>query len=126
MSFRCSSNSCSNTGTSRCNGCQDVLYCSKECQKAHWKTHKQTCSSSQKYNCIVIRANPNSTTPILKNITSISKQLEPFHLQSYGNEGAEIRELKQRLGWKTAEEIGKFYTHIGDDYWYYYVYGSID
>lgn len=27
----------------RCRGCQKVFYCSPECQKAHWKTHKPNC-----------------------------------------------------------------------------------
>jgi len=48
--------------------------------------------------------------------------MEPFHLQSYGNWGAEMRELRERLGWAKADEAGKFYSHQGDDTWYYYVY----
>ncbi|KAJ7447505.1 hypothetical protein B0H11DRAFT_2082368 [Mycena galericulata] len=28
----------------RCGGCQLVRYCSKECQKAHWKNHKTHCA----------------------------------------------------------------------------------
>ena len=27
----------------RCTGCQHAMYCSKTCQKAHWKKHKQNC-----------------------------------------------------------------------------------
>lgn len=29
----------------RCGRCKLVLYCGKECQKAHWKTHKHDCKS---------------------------------------------------------------------------------
>ena len=28
-----------------CARCKKVAYCGKECQKAHWKTHKQRCAS---------------------------------------------------------------------------------
>ena len=35
---------CSNLGDQRCGKCKQVHYCSKECQKAHWATHKQTCT----------------------------------------------------------------------------------
>ncbi|KAL1849030.1 hypothetical protein Plec18170_007689 [Paecilomyces lecythidis] len=28
----------------RCARCQTTLYCSRECQKAHWKTHKISCA----------------------------------------------------------------------------------
>lgn len=31
-----------------CAGCKKVAYCNFRCQKAHWKTHKQTCSYALK------------------------------------------------------------------------------
>jgi hypothetical protein len=45
--------------------------------------------------------------------------MEPFHLEFYGNWGAEMRELRERLGWAKADEAGKFYSHQGDNTWYY-------
>lgn len=33
---------------SRCAGCRKVSYCSRECQKADWKRHKQVCKRSDK------------------------------------------------------------------------------
>ena len=30
----------------RCTGCKRVFYCSKTCQKQHWKEHKPECQSS--------------------------------------------------------------------------------
>ena len=32
---------------SRCSGCKQVYYCSKECQREHWKIHKQQCLRQQ-------------------------------------------------------------------------------
>jgi len=39
----CSNAGCAEEGTLRCGRCQLVFYCSKKCQKAHWKTHKPKC-----------------------------------------------------------------------------------
>jgi hypothetical protein len=30
----------------RCSRCKDAYYCSKECQKAHWKVHKTLCKEN--------------------------------------------------------------------------------
>ena len=30
----------------RCSGCKRVFYCSKTCQKNHWKEHKPECQNS--------------------------------------------------------------------------------
>lgn len=35
---------CNRPGDQRCGKCKQLHYCSKECQKAHWATHKQTCT----------------------------------------------------------------------------------
>ncbi|KAH7164939.1 hypothetical protein DER46DRAFT_684869 [Fusarium sp. MPI-SDFR-AT-0072] len=37
--------SCRNTGKSSCANCRLVVYCSSECQKAHWPIHKLDCKS---------------------------------------------------------------------------------
>jgi len=33
-----------------CKGCYSIYYCSKECQKSDWKTHKKGCREKQKQN----------------------------------------------------------------------------
>jgi len=35
--------SCSKFATQKCEKCESVYYCSKECQKLNWKEHKQLC-----------------------------------------------------------------------------------
>ena len=41
-SFRCE-NCLTWGGVKRCAGCQYIGYCGKQCQKAHWKTHRPKC-----------------------------------------------------------------------------------
>lgn len=36
---------CQKTAETKCTACKKVFYCSKECQKKHWKTHKFDCKS---------------------------------------------------------------------------------
>ena len=43
---KCAANGCLKKGASACSACRSVSYCSKECQKAHWKEHKQTCRAA--------------------------------------------------------------------------------
>ncbi|SJL17864.1 uncharacterized protein ARMOST_21428 [Armillaria ostoyae] len=37
--------SCTNDAALTCSGCYLVRYCSKECQTAHWRSHKQDCKN---------------------------------------------------------------------------------
>lgn len=34
---------CGKEGNKRCSRCKSVVYCSSDCQKAHWKQHKGEC-----------------------------------------------------------------------------------
>jgi hypothetical protein len=34
---------CSKFATKKCEKCESVYYCSKDCQRLHWKEHKQLC-----------------------------------------------------------------------------------
>src|SRR5262245_53631628 len=115
----CSVSFCIKPGTLRCTGCTtpQSRYCSKECQKRDWKTHKFSCASAQKSNCFLIRA---SASFLGTNEPTFADYIEPFNLQAFGNENDERAELRKRLGWAEVEEAGKFYDHKGADTWYYY------
>ena len=39
----CGKPACGKTGTKRCNGCKAISYCSVDCQKAHWPSHRDEC-----------------------------------------------------------------------------------
>ncbi|KAL8916168.1 MAG: hypothetical protein Q9208_008669 [Pyrenodesmia sp. 3 TL-2023] len=123
MAANCAASSCSKEGNSRCAGCKEVSYCSKACQVSHFPAHKKTCPAFQKYNCFLLHADPQTTALPLNNING---QVKSFHLQEYGSEIGEMKELKRRLGWKSASEVGKFYDHAGADTWYYFVYGQLN
>lgn len=116
----CSDPTCTEPGSLRCGGCKSIAYCSSTCQKTHWPTHKKSCAATQKHNCYLICAAPSTDS----SSSSLSDHIEPLHLRKYGNELAEINEIKSRCGWSSVSEVGKFYDHLGTDGWYYYVYGQ--
>jgi len=45
----CALNSCNKVGKFTLCACQRAYYCSADCQKAHWKTHKFNCVDSDKF-----------------------------------------------------------------------------
>lgn len=43
MKQSCDRDGCTNEGTKRCSGCQQVYYCGEACQKTAWSSHKKGC-----------------------------------------------------------------------------------
>ena len=123
---QCSKEGCGKPGLSKCSGCRNIRYCSRECQKSDWRNHKQSCASIISANCFIIRALPQSAPQ--SPLDNIAAQLEPFPLSDVGNEVAEKRQLASRLQYTRGRtvEVGKFYDHQGTHQWYYYVYGAGD
>ncbi|KAE8349656.1 hypothetical protein BDV28DRAFT_140794 [Aspergillus coremiiformis] len=115
----CSSLSCQKPGKHHCSGCRTAAYCSPTCQKSHWKVHKKTCAGAKKYNCFIIRATP--IDPTKENPTD-ADYIEPFPLDSYGNWGAEMDELKKKRQWGGVLEPGKLYSHRPVNRWHYHAY----
>lgn len=119
---RCSVSLCTKPGKLLCTGCTrpQSRYCSKECQKRDWKSHKLSCAGAQKCNCFLIRASASPSGP---DEPTLADYIEPFNLETYGNETDESAELKEKLGWEVVAQVGKFYSHDGADTWYYFAYG---
>lgn len=41
--YICANEGCRELGNMHCSSCRSVVYCSRPCQKAHWKIHRPTC-----------------------------------------------------------------------------------
>lgn len=61
----CANSTCDKAGVHLCAGCGEEIYCSKDCQKAHWQSHKVQCqnalrpkaavSSSQSFDALSVK-----------------------------------------------------------------------
>jgi tetratricopeptide (TPR) repeat protein len=43
MTHRCKRQTCKGAGTAHCSACQNEWYCSVDCQRSDWKSHKMNC-----------------------------------------------------------------------------------
>jgi hypothetical protein len=76
--------------------------------------------ASRKGNAIIIKAGPcGSAKEALE-----SGKVQFVHLESLGNERAEMEELEEMYGFEAPGNIAKFYPRTGDG-WYYFMYGSL-
>lgn len=85
---------CSNPGKSRCIKCKVDRYCSRECQKAAWPTHKENCAafSAEPTNTIIDpqEADENDRENfMLRNLEAMSRP-NILMLQKYSDSPASI------------------------------------
>ncbi|KAK7539554.1 uncharacterized protein J3D65DRAFT_666267 [Phyllosticta citribraziliensis] len=106
-------NACTKAGTKACAHCFLVLYCSHECQVAHWRQHKTTCKSqSMKATWI---PDPEPQEPVgpcmFGNPLDVLRQMK--HL--WGNIPAiDVLKLEQNEGPSYGKDIGLLFAASGD------------
>ena len=71
ISSSCAFCSTGNTNLSKCSRCRSVVYCSKDCQKSHWKAHKPNCKPPLK--TIPAKEKPKFPQPDRKDLESIAR-----------------------------------------------------
>ena len=65
----CANSGCEKAGLHLCSGCGEEIYCSKECQKLHWASHKIACRLAVKPEAAVfMQSFDNLSVKQLKNL----------------------------------------------------------
>ncbi|KAH7060656.1 putative MYND domain protein [Macrophomina phaseolina] len=80
MAHACANCGKTEEGLKHCAKCSSEYYCSRDCQKAHWKTHKKVCAAkaaSADRTSSASTSNTTSTAAPPKNLTGAVAQ--PFH-----------------------------------------------
>lgn len=68
---KCANKGCSNLGKHLCSGCGEEIYCSKDCQKAHWASHKNACNSAVKPEAVAFMKSLDSLS--IKQLKNVMK-----------------------------------------------------
>ena len=71
VSSSCAFCAAEKTNLSKCSRCRSVFYCSKECQKSHWKVHKPNCKPPLEISAVEER--PKFPQPVRKDLDSIAR-----------------------------------------------------
>ena len=79
----------------RCTGCRSVLYCSRDCQKLAWKTHKPSRRTVQ----------PGETPPVHNNRTTMSMSYADFQQMGRGESSASASDDGDGSGNRDKETI---------------------
>jgi tetratricopeptide (TPR) repeat protein len=69
---KCANPSCENPGAKVCSACNSVWYCSADCQKAHWPTHKGPCKQVRTAKAAVLVPKPDDAGPVYTDIQGAS------------------------------------------------------
>lgn len=100
-------NGCRNEGTLKCSGCGSIVYCSKACQKSHWKTHKPTC--------ILIREAVDRATNDINEVSSRALKGALLRSSEESGQGQYIFSQDAVEEWKTRKSLALDYINSLDD-----------
>jgi len=74
--LKCANLNCNEIGKLKCSACASVYYCSSQCQKAHWSTHKTNCKQLKAANANKVPTPIPAVTPVVTT-TSASPVTSP-------------------------------------------------
>ena len=106
---------CKNLTRKKCGGCNNIFYCSKECQRTDWKEHKKICKKKSSYIFngfhTILSDNLNEQSEITEMVKNCGGKTHFL----FGN----IQKIIDNLKPMTEEEIKKLYEKgTCDDYYF--------
>jgi hypothetical protein len=100
----CQLASCAKSGNFTCSRCGAATYCSKDCQKSHWRLHKKLCSKITPFKNYVVKL-PTTLKAALCNITFDLPPIVDEYQRNYSQDFSMLEWVYIQMGLDSTRDM---------------------
>mmetsp|Transcript_4478 Transcript_4478/g.8260 ORF Transcript_4478/g.8260 Transcript_4478/m.8260 type:complete len:145 (+) Transcript_4478:138-572(+) len=96
---------CGKDASKKCSRCSTVWYCSPECQRQDWKSHKPVCNSEYQMQQYELHKKAFDAITEKYNLKTEEKSTEIAELLTSGTDNVTAKEFAERFGMDVQEAV---------------------